>query len=61
MSHHEHTHHEEKKSVNFWGPVIGGIVVWLIILIIETNLDEPKDLHSDISAVHSEQVESQHH
>jgi hypothetical protein len=42
MSHHEHTHHEEKKSVNFWGPVIGGIVVWLIILIIETNLDEPK-------------------
>lgn len=62
MSHHESHHHteEEKKSVNFWAPVIGGLVIWMIALIIETNLDEKK--HPETEQHHTtEQVEAQQH
>lgn len=58
MSHHEH-HQEEKKSINFWAPLIGGLVVWIIILIIETNLDEKTSNHPEQPQV--EQSEAQHH
>lgn len=59
MSHHsEHSHTEEKKSINFWAPVIGGLVVWLIILIIETNLDE-RDNH--VVNTHPTTTEEVHH
>ncbi len=59
MSHHsEHSYTEEKKSVNFWAPLIGGLVVWLIILIIETNLDK-KDAH--IANAHHTTTEEVHH
>jgi len=55
MAHHEHTHSEEKKSINFLGPVIGGLLVWLIALIIETNLDEKPTAHQDAQTTHTEQ------
>ncbi len=55
MAHHEHTHSEEKKSINFWGPVIGALIVWLIVLIIETNLDEKPTAHQDTQTTHTEQ------
>lgn len=59
MTHHEN-HHEEKKTVNFWAPLIGALVVWCIVLIIETNLDEKKS--SEENQQHStEQIESQKH
>lgn len=59
MSHHETHHQEEKKSVNFWGPVIGGLVIWIIILIIETNLDGKKT--SATEETHTEQTQTTHH
>lgn len=48
MSAPAHEPLSEQKSVNFWGPVVGGLIVWLIILIIETNLDENQtsDIHT---------------
>lgn len=64
MSHESNHSIEEKKSVNFLGPVIGGIIIWLIVLIIETNLDEPKTTqHSshNTDAPQTEQVDGQHH
>lgn len=59
MSHNENHSVEEKKSVNFWGPVIGGLVIWLIVVIIETSLDEKS---TDAShQVQTEQTETSHH
>ncbi|RME13522.1 MAG: hypothetical protein D6799_08085 [Bacteroidetes bacterium] len=60
MSHHESHHHsvEEKKSINFWAPVIGGLVIWLIALIIETHLDEK---HTEPQQHTTEQVHTQNH
>ncbi len=60
MAHIEHSATEEKKSVNFFGPLIGGLVVWLIILIIETNLDEPCETHPDNASVKTEQIDAHH-
>ncbi|MCX7728379.1 MAG: hypothetical protein N2203_02805 [Bacteroidia bacterium] len=62
MSHHDNHHHiheEEKKSINFWAPLIGGLVIWMIALIIETNLDEKPSHHSDQKNI--EQTETSHH
>lgn len=64
MSHDAHHHTEEKKSINFLGPVIGGLVVWLIALIIETNLDEPKNnkhSNSENHTTQTEQTDASHH
>ena len=48
MSAPAHKPLNEQKSVNFWAPLVGGLIVWLIILIIETNLDEKQtsDIHA---------------
>lgn len=64
MSHYEHHHSEEKKSINFWGPVIGALVVWLIVLIIETNLDGKHHSDNTTHSSHTEQSidsNTQHH
>ncbi len=49
MSHLDTPHGEEKKSVNFLAPLIGGLIIWILVLMIETNLDE-----------HHEAKETQH-
>ncbi len=58
MEHHNHHAAQEKKSVNFLAPIIGGILIWAIMLITEHALDCKKaaaEHHNDVTTEQTEQ------